>query len=254
MQPSFDSAHIPEHIAVIMDGNRRWASQRRLPKALGHAAGAKRVRGLVDACAQRGVRWLTLFAFSTENWTRPAEEVTGLMALFLMYLQKEATDMKKQGVRLKVIGNRSAFDARLQALIASVEAMTVDNTRITVTIAANYGGRWDMLQAVQAWQAANPHKSVAALQEEDLRRYLTPHGAPDPDLLIRTGGESRISNFMLWQSAYTELYFTPTLWPDFDTHSLDSALAWYAAIDRRFGGSNAPDVDTRFAVNSLNQS
>ena len=140
------------------------------------------------------------------------------------------------------------------ALIASVEAMTADNTRITVTIAANYGGRWDMLQAVQAWQAANPHKSVAALQEGDLRRYLSPHGAPDPDLLIRTGGESRISNFMLWQSAYTELYFTPTLWPDFDINSLDSALAWYAAIDRRFGGSNAPDVDTRFAVNSLNQS
>ena len=166
MQPSFDSARIPDHVAIIMDGNRRWASQRGLPKAVGHAAGAKRVRGLVEACSQRGVRWLTLFAFSTENWTRPAEEVTGLMALFLMYLQKEATDMEKQGVRLKVIGNRSAFDARLQALIASVEAMTAHNTRITVTIAANYGGRWDMLQAVQAWQAANPHKSVAACKKK----------------------------------------------------------------------------------------
>ena len=249
MQDSLSSANVPEHVAVIMDGNRRWASQRGLPKAVGHAAGAKRVRGLIEACSQRGIRWLTLFAFSTENWKRPAEEVTGLMALFLLYLQKEASDMSKKGVRLKVIGDCSAFDARLQTIIASVEAMTAHNTKITVTIAANYGGRWDILQAVQAWQAANPKETVAAMQEEDLGRYLSPHGAPDPDLLIRTGGESRISNFMLWQSAYSELYFTETFWPDFGVDALVQALTWYAQSNRRFGGTNGSDLNMKFAAN-----
>lgn len=228
---------LPQHIAVIMDGNRRWARQRGLPKAIGHASGAKRVRSLVEACSARGVRWLTLFAFSTENWKRPADEVSSLMGLFLLYLQKEASDMNKKGVRLKVIGDLSAFDARLQALITSVEAMTADNSTITLTIAANYGGRWDMMQAVQAWQAAHPSEPLSALTEEGLGPHLSLAGAPDPDLLIRTGGESRISNFMLWQSAYTELYFTPTLWPDFSPDSLDQALDWYAQRDRRFGGA-----------------
>jgi undecaprenyl diphosphate synthase len=232
----------PQHIAIIMDGNRRWARQHGLPKAIGHATGAKRVRSLVEACATRGVRWLTLFAFSTENWKRPEDEVTGLMGLFILFLQKEANDMRKKGVRLKVIGDRSAFDARLQTLMANVEAMTAHNSKITLTIAANYGGRWDMLQAVQAWQAAQPQSPLSSLTEDALCPYLSLPNAPDPDLLIRTGGESRISNFMLWQSAYTELYFTPTLWPDFSPQMLEQALAWFAQRNRRFGG---PDVADR---------
>ena len=227
---------LPQHIAVIMDGNRRWASQRSLLKAIGHARGAKRVRSLVEACAARGVRYLTLFAFSTENWKRPIDEVTSLMGLFLLYLQKEASDMHKNGVCLKIIGDRSAFDERLQKLMANVEAMTAHNSKITLSIAANYGGRWDMLQAMQAWHASNPGAPASALTEDALRPHLSLAGAPDPDLLIRTGGELRISNFMLWQSAYTELYFTPTLWPDFNAESLDQALAWYAQRERRFGG------------------
>ena len=228
---------VPQHLAVIMDGNRRWARQRSVPKAVGHATGARRVRTLVEDCTQRGVKWLTLFAFSTENWKRPEEEVTGLMALFLLYLRKEASDMHKSGVRLKIIGDRTAFDARLNALIRNVEDMTAHNTKITLTIAANYGGRWDMLQAVRAWHAANPNQSAGPQSEADIAAHLSLAGSPDPDLLVRTGGESRTSNFMLWQAAYTELYFTPTLWPDFNTESLDQALAWYAQRDRRFGGA-----------------
>jgi undecaprenyl diphosphate synthase len=239
---------LPQHVAVIMDGNRRWARERDLPKAIGHARGAKRVRSLVEACATRGVRWLTLFAFSTENWKRPAAEVSGLMSLFVLYLQKEASDMKKKGVRLKVIGDLSVFDARLQTLIANVETITAHNSRITLTIAANYGGRWDMLQAVQAWHASNPGEPISALTEKALRPYLSLPEAHEPDLLIRTGGESRISNFMLWQSAYTELYFTDTLWPDFSPELLDKALIWYAQRNRRFGGADATDLSSQTAV------
>ena len=249
MQTSLPSG-VPEHIAVIMDGNRRWARERGLPKALGHGRGAKRVRGLVEACMARGVRHLTLFAFSTENWKRPADEVSSLMGLFLRYLQKEASDLHRNGVCLKVIGDRSAFDTRLQTLMATVESMTQHNTGITLTIAANYGGRWDMLQAMQAWHAANPGAPASALTEDALRSHLSQAGTPDPDLLIRTGGESRISNFLLWQSAYTELYFTPTLWPDFNTESLDQALAWYAQRERRFGGAEVvppPEASQRVA-------
>ena len=232
---------VPQHLAVIMDGNRRWARQRGVPKAVGHATGARRVRTLVEDCTQRGVKWLTLFAFSTENWKRPEEEVTGLMALFLLYLRKEASDMHKSGVRLKIIGDRTAFDARLNALIRNVEDMTAHNTKITLTIAANYGGRWDMLQAVRAWHAANPNQPAGPQKESDISAHLSLAGAPDPDLLVRTGGESRTSNFMLWQAAYTELYFTPILWPDFNTDSLNQALAWYAQRDRRFGGEDKID-------------
>ena len=170
----------PQHVAVIMDGNRRWAREHGVPKAIGHARGAKRVRGLVEACMARGVRHLTLFAFSTENWKRPADEVSSLMGLFVLYLQKEASDMHKNGVCLKVIGDRSAFDARLQALMANVEAMTAHNTQITLTIAANYGGRWDMLQAMQAWHTANPGAPASALTEDALRPHLCLAGALTP--------------------------------------------------------------------------
>lgn len=231
------SAAVPRHIAVIMDGNRRWAREHGVPKAIGHARGAKRVRGLVEGCIARGVQHLTVFAFSTENWKRPQDEVSSLMALFVRYLQKEASDMHRHGIRLKVIGDRSAFDIRLQKLMAHVEDMTADNTRLTLTVAANYGGRWDMLQAMQAWYTAHPGANANEITEEALRPYLSLSDTPDPDLLIRTGGEVRISNFMLWQSAYTELYFTPALWPNFNAELLDQALAWYAGRERRFGGA-----------------
>lgn len=230
--------HVTQHVAIIMDGNRRWAQKRRLPKALGHASGAKRVRDIVQACSDRGVRYLTLFAFSTENWQRPAEEVSSLMGLLVHYLEKEVDDMNATGVRLKIIGNTGVFDARLQRLMHEAQEKTANNTRITLTIAANYGGRWDMLQAVQAWQRLNPEIADQPISEESLRPYLSMAYAPDPDLLIRTGGESRMSNFLLWQMAYTELYFTDALWPDFTPKVLDEAFSWYAARDRRFGGAS----------------
>jgi undecaprenyl diphosphate synthase len=237
INPSEDTP-APQHIAVIMDGNRRWARSLGLPVALGHASGARRVRGIVQACADRGVRFITLFAFSTENWSRPPTEVSSLMGLLSLYLQKEVNDMNTKGVRLKVVGDTSRFTPRIQALIRDAEANTAHNTTITLTIAANYGGRWDMLQAVKAWQAAHPGESVDALDEKALSPYLALAYAPDPELLIRTGGESRVSNFMLWQTAYTELFFTDVLWPSFKAVELDRALAWYAQRDRRFGGAS----------------
>ena len=238
MQAPPSAAATPQHVAVIMDGNRRWATRRSLPRALGHAGGARRVRQIVEACSERGVRYLTVFAFSTENWQRPADEVSSLMGLFLHYLQKEASDMHLKGVCLKIIGDRSRFDARLQALMTHVEALTAGNSKITLTIAANYGGRWDLLQAFKAWQVCHPGDSIDSASDEALRAHLSTAGTPDPDLLIRTGGESRISNFMLWQMAYTELFFTDALWPDFSPQVLDQALAWYGARDRRFGASS----------------
>jgi undecaprenyl diphosphate synthase len=227
---------IPQHIAIIMDGNRRWAHKRAMPKALGHARGAQRVRSIVQACADHGVRYLTLFAFSTENWQRPADEVSSLMGLLVHYLEKEVDDMNATGVRLKVVGDTRRFDARLQRLMRESQEKTAGNKRITLTIAANYGGRWDMLQAARAWQENHPGQSLDGLDEDSLRSYLSMAYAPDPELLIRTGGESRISNFMLWQTAYTELFFSPALWPDFNEKMLDEALAWYSQRDRRFGG------------------
>ncbi len=230
----------PQHIAIIMDGNRRWARQRGLPRALGHAAGARRVRRVVEACSDRGVRFLTLFAFSTENWQRPPDEVSSLMWLLSLYLQKEVKNMNEKGVRLRVIGDTSAFDPGIQDLIRSAQADTVGNDKITLTIAANYGGRSDVVQAVRSWQAAHPDESVEAMDESALSARLGTSYAPDPDLLIRTGGESRISNFLLWQLAYTEMFFTDVLWPAFTDVVLDEAIAWYGLRERRFGGSAAP--------------
>ena len=232
-------AVMPQHVAIIMDGNRRWATQRSMPLALGHASGARRVRQIVEACSARGVRYLTLFAFSTENWKRPAEEVSSLMGLLVHYLQKEVSDMHRTGVRLKVVGDLSRFDQRLQNLMASAQALTAHNSQITLTIAANYGGRWDTVQAVQSWQDANPGLTVADMDEEAMSPHLSMAYAPDPELLIRTGGESRISNFMLWQMAYTELFFTDTLWPDFSAPVLDEALEWFCGRDRRFGAASS---------------
>ncbi len=226
---------MPRHVAIIKDGNGRWAKQRGLPRTVGHSSGARQVRAIIEHCADLGVGHVTLFAFSSENWKRPADEVSSLMSLFMLYLEKEIRDMNLNGVRLKVVGDLSRFDARLQKLIADAQIQTASNTRITLRVAANYGGRWDMVEAVRSWQAAHPGQSAQALTEEDLTPHLSMADAPDPDLLIRTGGESRISNFLLWQMAYAELYFTDVLWPDFSTQEMDRALAWYADKDRRFG-------------------
>ena len=220
-----------------MDGNRRWAKKRFMPAALGHAAGAKQVREIVKACAEMGVPHLSLFAFSTENWKRPEDEVSSLMGLFTTYWQKEVDSMNTHGVCLKVVGDKSRFAPVLQELIARAEQQTVQNTRITLTVCANYGGRWDMVQAAQAWQRAHPGQSVNELTEAQLASYLSTAYAPEVDLLIRTGGESRVSNFMLWQAAYAELFFTDDLWPEFSPARLKEAMVWFAGRDRRFGSS-----------------
>ena len=220
-----------------MDGNRRWAKKRFMPAALGHAAGAQRVRDIVKACGQIGIPQLSLFAFSTENWKRPEEEVIGLMGLFMSYLKKEIDTMNANGVRLRVLGDTQRFSSPLQDLITQAVDKTASNKVITLNVCANYGGRWDMVQATQAWQKANPHLSVNDLTEEALSPYLSTAGAPEVDLLVRTGGESRVSNFLLWQAAYAELFFCDELWPDFTPASLDQALARFATRDRRFGSS-----------------
>jgi undecaprenyl diphosphate synthase len=228
---------LPKHIAIIMDGNRRWAKNKFMPAALGHAAGAKRVRDIVKASADQGVAHLSIFAFSTENWKRPPDEVTSLMNLFMTYFHKEVDSMKQNGVCLKVAGDKTRFTPALQDVIARAEQQTAHNKRITLTVCANYGGRWDMLHATRAWQQAHPEQTVQNLTEEALLPYLSTAYAPEVDLLIRTGGESRISNFMLWQAAYAELFFTDDLWPDFSPARLEEAIAWFAGRDRRFGSS-----------------
>jgi undecaprenyl diphosphate synthase len=228
---------LPQHIAIIMDGNRRWAKKRFMPAALGHAAGAKQVRDIVKTCAELGVPHLSLFAFSTENWKRPEEEVSSLMSLFMTYLQKEVDSMNANGVRLKVVGDKSRFAPVLQNLIERAEEQTASNTRITLTICANYGGRWDMVQAAQAWQLAHPDHTPQDMTEDSLTSYLSTAYAPEVDLLIRTGGESRFSNFMLWQAAYAEMFFTDDLWPEFSALRLKEAITWFAGRDRRFGSS-----------------
>ena len=231
-------AAVPQHIAIIMDGNGRWAQKRHLPRTMGHAKGSAIVRDLVDACAQRGVKHLTLFAFSTENWKRPEEEVSTLMGLFIQYLGKELDDMARLGVRLKVLGDVRAFPAALQEKIQAAEGLTQDNTLITLNVAANYGGRWDIAQAVARWLQDEARRDVtpsAEQVEQAIATHLSTAALPELDLLIRTGGEQRISNFLLWQAAYSELYFTDVLWPEFDVAQLDRALAWYATRQRRFG-------------------
>ncbi len=227
-------AEVPRHIAVIMDGNGRWAKKRFLPRVAGHKVGVETVRNMVKQCVNLGVDYLTLFAFSSENWRRPEEEVTFLMGLFMEALKKEVAKLHKNNVRLIIIGNRAQFGTALCAEIEAAEHLTQNNTGLTLTIAANYGGRWDILQAVNAMQKANPSKS-GGFAEEDLTPYLAMHYAPEPDLFIRTGGEKRISNFLLWQLAYSELYFTDVLWPDFDDQAFQLAIQSYQQRERRFG-------------------
>ncbi|MBN9421529.1 MAG: di-trans,poly-cis-decaprenylcistransferase [Candidatus Accumulibacter sp. 66-26] len=228
------TAAVPRHVAIIMDGNGRWAKKRFMPRVAGHHRGVETVRDTVRHCLERGIEYLTLFAFSSENWRRPEEEVTLLMQLFVHALQKEVAKLHRNGVRLRVVGDLSRFDPHLQSLIQASEASTAENSRLTLTIAANYGGRWDILQAVNRMAQAQPAK-LGNWTEADLAPWLSMSYAPEPDLFIRTGGEERVSNFLLWQLAYTEFYFTDTLWPEFDATAFDAAIVSYQQRERRFG-------------------
>jgi undecaprenyl diphosphate synthase len=237
-------SNVPRHIAMIMDGNGRWAKQRFLPRVAGHQRGVETVREMVKACRQLGVEYLTLFAFSSENWRRPADEVSFLMQLFVKMLEREVSSLHKNNVRLKVIGDLSRFDEQLKKNISEAEQLTAGNDGLTLTIAANYGGRWDIMNAVQQLCKAHPEKQ-GDFSEEDLEPYLSMHYAPEPDLFIRTGGEQRISNFILWQMAYTELYFTDILWPAFDRAALDAAIQSYQNRERRFGRTSEQLTETK---------
>ncbi len=229
-----DVPKVPRHIAIIMDGNGRWAKQRFLPRVAGHQRGVECLRETVKACGVMGVEYLTVFAFSSENWRRPADEVSFLMQLFLKMLQREVKKLHENNIRLKVIGDLSRFDAELNRHIDEAEQLTAANSGLTLTIAANYGGRWDIINATQSMLKARPDL-LGQFSESDIEPYLSMHYAPEPDLFIRTGGEQRISNFLLWQLAYTELYFTDTLWPAFDRAALDEAILSYQKRERRFG-------------------
>jgi undecaprenyl diphosphate synthase len=233
---------VPRHIAIIMDGNGRWARNRHLPRVAGHRKGADAVRATVRGCAERGVEFLTLFAFSSENWRRPAEEVSFLMDLFVTALEQEVAKLHENGIRFRVIGELSRFESRIQTLIREAEALTAANTRLTLTVAANYGGRWDLMQAIERMLATRA-EGARGFSEQDLSAHLAMSYAPEPDLFIRTGGEQRISNFLLWQLAYTELYFTDTLWPDFDGAALERAIQSYRKRERRFGRTSEQLVE-----------
>lgn len=232
---------IPQHIAIIMDGNNRWAKANGLAAKAGHRQGAEVARKIVDACIARKIPFLTLFAFSSENWLRPAEEVQGLMALFLSVLKrKEIKQFHDKNVRIKFIGNRDSFSEKLQNNMAAVEALTLNNSGLTVVVAADYGGRWDIAEAAKAvvLKGLNKEISVSEIDSNMIAEHLSLSALPDPDLCIRTGGERRVSNFLLWQFAYAELYFTDCYWPDFDDAEFDLALKDYAQRQRRFGGHN----------------
>jgi undecaprenyl diphosphate synthase len=231
------ASKVPEHVAIVMDGNGRWATQRYLPRVAGHKKGVDAVRETVKACAKYGVKYLTLFAFSSENWRRPVEEVSILMGLFALALEREANELAKNNVRLRVVGDLTAFAPKLRELIAKAELITSQATGLVLTVAANYGGRWDIVQATQ--QLIKEHPEFAAdpsqITEANLASKLVMAYAPEPDLFIRTGGEQRVSNFLLWQLAYTEYYFTDIFWPDFDAQALGDAIHSFGGRERRFG-------------------
>jgi undecaprenyl diphosphate synthase len=232
---------VPRHVAIVMDGNGRWAKKRYLPRFFGHKAGVDALVKVINACADRGVEYLTVFAFSSENWKRPEDEVSGLMGLVLVAVTKYLAKLARDGVKIVIVGDRNAVSDRLRAAWVEAEQATAHNTRITLSVAFNYGGRWDVVQACR-------HAVADGLQPDDITEarlsgYMAMKHAPDPDLFIRTGGEVRISNFLLWQVAYSELVFTDCLWPDFDVHALDAALAAYAARERRFGAVSPTHSD-----------
>jgi undecaprenyl diphosphate synthase len=226
-----------------MDGNGRWATKRFMPRVAGHSEGLEAVRKVVEECVRQNVQYLTLFAFSSENWRRPPEEVGFLTRLFLKSLKKEVARLAENNIRLKMIGDLSRFGTAITEMVEFSEEKTKYCNRLTLTIAANYGGRWDILQAMQKILIANPNLQATDLTESLLLPHLSMAYAPEPDLFIRTGGEQRVSNFLLWQLAYTELYFTDTLWPDFDATQLQKAFTWYAQRERRFGRTSAQLAD-----------
>ena len=228
---------MPRHVAIVMDGNGRWAKKRYLPRFFGHKAGVDALVKVINASADRGVEYLTVFAFSSENWKRPEDEVSGLMGLVLVAVTKYLGKLARDGVKIVIVGDRNAVSDRLRAAWAEAESATQHNTRITLSVAFNYGGRWDILQACR--QAVAAGLQPEQITEAALSGFMAMRHAPDPDLFIRTGGEVRISNFLLWQVAYSELVFTDCLWPDFDVAALDSALAAYAGRERRFGAVDA---------------
>lgn len=226
-------AAMPQHIAIVMDGNGRWAKKRFLPRVAGHVKGVEAVRRTIEACLSRGIPYLTVFAFSSENWNRPLEEVGFLMNLFLSTLEKETDKLHANNIRLNVVGDISRFAPELQKAIAQAQERTSANTALTLTVCANYGGRWDIVQAIR--KMSQDGIGMAEMTEDGFVPYLALSGLPDPDLFIRTGGEKRISNFLLWQLAYTELYFTETYWPDFDDSELEKAILSFQTRERRFG-------------------
>ena len=231
------TSRMPNHVAIVMDGNGRWAKQRLLPRVAGHKRGVDAVRRTVQACRELGIEHLTLFAFSSENWRRPADEVSLLMRLFIRVLRKDVQSLHTESICLRVIGDISAFEPELRAAISSAQELTKDNTGLYLNIAANYGGRWDIIQATQKMLLGRPDlaSNPSAIQEQDLRQHLCLQGSPEPDLFIRTGGEQRVSNFLLWQMAYTEFYFTDRFWPDFGKEMLLEAVKSYNQRERRFG-------------------
>ncbi len=234
------AARVPRHVAVVMDGNGRWAKKRFMPRFFGHKQGVDALVRVVQACADRGIEYLTVFAFSSENWKRPSEEVSGLMNLVLVAVAKYLKKLAEEGVQIRIVGDRTAVSDKVRSAWDQTESTTARNRRIVLSVAFNYGGRWDVVQACQ--QAMRDGVSPEGLTEEKLASYLSMNYAPDPDLFIRTGGEVRISNFLLWQTAYAELYFSDCLWPDFDEAELDKALRAFAARDRRFGGVKTEPV------------
>jgi undecaprenyl diphosphate synthase len=230
---------IPRHVAIIMDGNGRWAGKRMMPRVAGHSEGLGAVRKIVQECRQIGVEYLTIFAFSSENWRRPPEEVGFLMKLFLKSLKGEVSRLAENDICLRLIGDLSRFDPAIQEMVQFAQEKTDGCKALTLTIAANYGGRWDILQAMRRCLELNPNLQPAQVTEELLAPHLSMAYAPEPDLFIRTGGEQRVSNFLLWQLAYTELYFTDVLWPDFDEAELRKAFHWFSQRERRFGRTSA---------------
>jgi undecaprenyl diphosphate synthase len=232
-----DSQQVPKHIAIIMDGNGRWAKSRHQPRFMGHRAGVKSVEKIVKHCVKCEVEVLSLFAFSSENWRRPSKEVSLLMELFAVALKQQAKRIHKNNARLRIIGDISKFSISLQKQIEEAQTITQNNTGLTINIAANYGGRWDVTQSVKqlAERVKQGSLDIEDITEQHITQGLMTADLPEPDLFIRTGGEQRVSNFMLWQMAYTEFYFTDTLWPDFDEQVLDTAIASFNQRERRFG-------------------
>ena len=238
MSKQASEALVPHHVAIVMDGNGRWANKRYMPRLVGHRQGLAALRRCVAACLDRGVRVLTVFAFSSENWNRPEDEVSGLMGLMGMALTREVPKLHEAGVRVYLIGDRESLKSKLRDGLTQAEELTCDNERLILNVCFNYGGRWDIVQA-----AARLHEQALPFTEDNLSSAMAMSHVPDPDLIIRTGGEYRISNFLLWQSAYSELYFSDILWPDFDAAALDAAIEDYAQRERRFGKTSAQVSD-----------